>query len=315
MNSDQPVLTLSVVIPTRHRPDLLARCLDALAPGQQTLATKRYEVITSDDGEPGRTMEAFVRERYSWVRWMPGPCRGSPGANRNSGVRAARGKWLAFTDDDCIPEPGWLESFVVGLEDGARVCEGRITAGNHVLSNLAVAPVNETGGFLWSSSFAIERALFEEIGGFDENFPLHLEDVDLRLRLADCGIVPRWTPEATVLHPPRPPRPIFQQARDMEASFYLARKRGIPVSEAGLSVHLFVRTRLSGLLESRSVREALIVACRNTVETLLLLFWWLPRWLWHYRHPGPVRPLGKKVAEAGNPAPSARTVGGGRDHL
>ena len=54
----------SVVIPTCHRNDLLARCLDRLAPGAQTLPAARYEVIVSDDGSV-TTAEVLLRETLS----------------------------------------------------------------------------------------------------------------------------------------------------------------------------------------------------------------------------------------------------------
>ena len=80
---------ISVVIPTRHRNDPLAECLARLAPGVQTLAADRYEVIVTDDGS-AETSADVVRQRFPWARWAAGPRRG-PAANRNNGARQARG--------------------------------------------------------------------------------------------------------------------------------------------------------------------------------------------------------------------------------
>ena len=52
-------------------------------------------------------MERFLAQQYPWVSWGRGPRRG-PAANRNAGALRARGEWLAFTDDDCVPDPNWL---------------------------------------------------------------------------------------------------------------------------------------------------------------------------------------------------------------
>lgn len=94
---------ISVIIPTCDRNEQLAKCLDCLAPGVQTLPAEQYEVIVTDDGSD-LTAEQMILERYLWARWVAGP-RIGPAANRNNGVQYARGEWLAFTDDDCLPDP------------------------------------------------------------------------------------------------------------------------------------------------------------------------------------------------------------------
>jgi glycosyltransferase involved in cell wall biosynthesis len=99
----------SVIIPTYHRNDLLAKCLDCLADGIQTLPFEQYKVIVTDDGSE-TTAEEMIRECYPWVQWVAGPHKG-PAANRNNGAKYAKGKWLAFTDDDCLPDPQWLETY------------------------------------------------------------------------------------------------------------------------------------------------------------------------------------------------------------
>ena len=94
------MICISVIIPTCHRNASLAKCLDCLAPGTQTLPPEQYEVIVTDDGSRS-TAQQMVQENYPWVLWIAGPCRG-PAANRNNGAEAAQGQWLAFTDDDCL---------------------------------------------------------------------------------------------------------------------------------------------------------------------------------------------------------------------
>ena len=97
-SADAPLF--SVVIPTCHRNDALAACLERLAPGKQSLAAASYEVIVTDDGSRA-TSEAMLREKFPWAKWMAGPRRG-PAANRNHGAKHANGNWIAFADDDCL---------------------------------------------------------------------------------------------------------------------------------------------------------------------------------------------------------------------
>lgn len=194
-------LTISVIIPTYHRNELLAKCLDCLAPGVQALPAQQYEVIVTDDGSK-TTAEEIIRARYPWVKWVAGPRKG-PGANRNNGAQYAQGEWLAFTDDDCLPEPNWLSAFAEASTGEALALEGAIHPSGDLNQDLGECPVNVTGGTFLSANIAVERSLFEEIGGFDPNYPLALhEDTDLKLRLSPLTTI-TFVPEACIFHPVR----------------------------------------------------------------------------------------------------------------
>src|SRR3954467_3430323 len=97
---------VSVVVPTYRRPDLLARCLAALA--RQRYPADEYEVIVADDANDDATRRhiesldlAPLRLRYVAVTNRHGPA-----AARNLGWREATAEIIAFTDDDCIPDSG-----------------------------------------------------------------------------------------------------------------------------------------------------------------------------------------------------------------
>lgn len=199
--SHSKLLTISVVVPTCHRNEVLRLCLDRLAPGSQTLAADRYEVIVTDDGSR-ETAEALVREEYPWARWVAGPRKG-PAANRNNGARFSQAEWLAFTDDDCLPTPGWLLAFTRVIGSGIHVLEGKTTCPQSFQGPLVIAPVNLTGGCLWSCNLMVRARLFAEIGGFDPFFPHAAdEDTDLRERLQRAGHAWQFVPDAVVDHPP-----------------------------------------------------------------------------------------------------------------
>lgn len=204
MNSEALTPRLTVVVPTRHRNDLLAKCLDRLAPGVQTLPAPLYEVVVTDDGSE-TTAEEMIRSQYPWARWVAGPRRG-PAANRNHGAGQARGEWVAFTDDDCVPTRDWLRGFLGATEQvQAGVFEGKVTCEAGVTSPLYSAPVNLEGGCLWTCNMLVKKELFESLGGFDQTFPLAgSEDVDFRERLRVANMPFVFVPDAIVDHPPRP---------------------------------------------------------------------------------------------------------------
>src|SRR5258707_1256331 len=87
--------TVSVVIPTRHRPVALLRALDSVM-RQSYPAT---EIIVVIDGQDAETPEVLAGYRGDVkVVQLETPCGAS--AARNSGVRTATGEWIAFLDDD-----------------------------------------------------------------------------------------------------------------------------------------------------------------------------------------------------------------------
>ncbi len=195
-------ILVSVVIPTCNRNDLLAKCLRCLAPGQQTLPASQYEVIVTDDGESARLL---ADQGFGWVNWVNGPKRG-PAANRNNGAKLARGQWLAFTDDDCLPDSNWLKAITdCASTTGADVVEGKVIIPDKVDNPFLRGIENLNGDLFWSCNLSIRRQIFEDIGRFDEDFlEPGGEDMELAWRFKARSIRTHFCQEALVLHPVRP---------------------------------------------------------------------------------------------------------------
>jgi|GEM_PF-633361 len=194
---------ISIVVPTCHRNDLLAKCLECLAPGQQAVDAGDYEVIVTDDGRR-ETAREMVAQRFPWARWVAGPKDG-PAANRNNGAREARGEWIAFTDDDCLPQATWLGEIArIARENRAEVIEGRTLTPDKVDSPFRQGVENTGGGVFWSCNLAVKRAVFLDLGGFDEDFKeASDEDMEFGWRLRQRGCSWCFAAEALVLHPVR----------------------------------------------------------------------------------------------------------------
>jgi glycosyltransferase involved in cell wall biosynthesis len=209
---------LSVIVPTCNRNQDLDRCLRALIRNDHGFAIGSvtrsfqvrgrpefdYEIIVTDDGRTS-TAEAMLQQAFPFVRWIQGPKCG-PAANRNYGAKNAKGDWLLFLDDDCVPDPGWIEAYRLacsttdcGVLEGKTVSIGKKTRADQV------CPINETGGLLWSCNFAIKRDLFFQVGGFDESYPSpSMEDLDLTVRLRRSGHRIQFLAEGLIAHPWRP---------------------------------------------------------------------------------------------------------------
>jgi len=96
----------SVVIPTCNRPSRLRACLESRVRVEYPRA--QFEVIVVDDGSSTSLKEIVSDyEPHLNITLLVQSNRG-PAAARNAGARRAKGRFLAFTDDDCRPAPDWL---------------------------------------------------------------------------------------------------------------------------------------------------------------------------------------------------------------
>lgn len=201
--------TLSVVVPTKGRPGYLHRCLAALAAA--TYPGDRYEVVVVNDaGGPAveRVVSSFA-ERLP-IRLAEPRGRG-PAAARNAGAAAARGRYIAFTDDDCEPAPGWLCALERALELNAGAAVGGETRNGAPQSRAAASQIvvdavhehfNRNPGaprFFASSNVAFPARLFVALGGFNERFR-HAEDREICERWIASGHRLVREPKACVYH-------------------------------------------------------------------------------------------------------------------
>ncbi len=202
----------SVVVPSYNRPEFLERCLGALA--AQSYPAADFEIVVADDAASERTRQ----QAAAWAAWrqahgprihyLPVAKTKGPAAARNAGWRAARGEIIAFTDDDCIPDAGWLAAGIRAIEAGASGVAGRVvmplpavpTDYERDAAGLATAEFVTANGFF-------RRSALEAVGGFDERFAAAWrEDSDLWFTLLEHGEPLTSAPDAVVLHPVRPAR-------------------------------------------------------------------------------------------------------------
>lgn len=214
----------SIVVPTCNRPAALAECIDHLRRSIRATGRTDIEIVVTDDG--ATPAESVLCARFPEVRWHRGPRRG-PAANRNSGVTAAAGRWILFTDDDCLPSAAWVGALLhaIAAHPDVTVFEGATTIDRPIARLDEEAPWNEGGGYLWACNMAIERALFLELGGFCELFPAAAsEDADFKLRVDKSGRRIVFVPSAVVCHPVRATRGLRHQFKIGRSYLLLARR-------------------------------------------------------------------------------------------
>lgn len=209
MSAELP--SFSVVVPTYDRPAQLAACVRALS--RLDYPRERFEVLIVDDASarpPREVPESFGGELD--VKLLGQAKNAGPAAARNLGARQARGEFLAFTDDDCEPERGWLRAFAARFREApARIVGGR------TVNALADNPYSETSQliievvyahfnrdasdarFFASNNFAVHAQSFRDAGGFDVTFRTS-EDREICARWRSRGLGMTYEPRAVVRH-------------------------------------------------------------------------------------------------------------------
>jgi glycosyltransferase involved in cell wall biosynthesis len=204
-------VSASIIIPTRNRAAILARCFAALPAGAQGLASP--EVIVVDDCSIDRTpqvVEEFALSTGWAVQCLRQEHPQGANAARNRGLGAARGDTIVFIDDDSIATEGWLAKLLHGLSPDFPVASGAIQLtldgpilGRHreeVSAYLTetLVPALGLGGDIVpvSCNMAAFRWVFE-LAHFDEKVRPPSEEGDWLRR---AGVRARFVPEALVWH-------------------------------------------------------------------------------------------------------------------
>lgn len=169
--SDRP--PLSIVVPTRDRPEMLARCLRSLVAAMGPL--DELIVVDSASREPEPVARTATELGAKVLRSdIPGATRA-----RNLGWRAAKHELIAFADDDVWVDPGWSDAIVERLSRSRDVefLTGRVEAPEDQTSYFvaikddpdpAVFDGDSKGLTGHSASMAARRTALETVGGFDE---------------------------------------------------------------------------------------------------------------------------------------------------
>ena len=219
---------VSVIVPTRDRAELLATCVEGIL-HRTGYSNLELLIVNNGSSEPAtRTLFDQLIRADSRVRvlHLPGPFNYS--ALNNTAAREANGEILLLLNNDIeVIEPGWLRELVSqALRPDVGIVGAKLLYANEQVQHagLVLGPEGIVvhlyryarrddlghGGQLalprtllavTGACVAIRRAVFFEVGGFDEiNLPVTFNDVDLCLRLGDCGYRVVWTPFAELFH-------------------------------------------------------------------------------------------------------------------
>lgn len=212
--STERAIDLSIVISTRNRASLLPFALQSLT---KIVSKFEYEILIVNNASIDKTTDVISqadtcggRLRHLFVGEV------GLGAARDAGWRAARGRIVAFTDDDCYPDPTYVDAMVETFRRypeagciGGRIllhdpADLRVTIDEGEIPRQLVPCQFVAAGNLHGANLAFRRSALEAVGGFDRQIgagtPFPFEDVDAVAAVIWAGMPAWFDPTPVVRH-------------------------------------------------------------------------------------------------------------------
>lgn len=209
-------MDLSLIICTRNRSAQLEGCLTSLS---QLQSSSEWELIIVDNNSTDNTQEVINRYRNRLHQNFKLITEPSPGLGkaRNAGLKAASGRIIAFTDDDCYPQQDLIETYINCFNEDATLgfCGGRVllfdktdypitiqeSTDHQYFTSDQVVPA----GTIHGANFAFLHEALTKIGGFDPLFGAggrfsSCEDLDALALVAAEGWNGAYDPRPIVQH-------------------------------------------------------------------------------------------------------------------
>lgn len=224
----QTLPRVSIIIPTKDRPDLLKRCVGSLL---ERTEYANYELLIVDNNTQDREALAYmeVLQSDARVRVLRYPLPFNYSAENNLAAREATGDYLLLLNNDTeITDGDWLQAMlryavredvgVVGplllLEDGtvqhAGVVMGLgyapaehiyIQESRHAQGHFGRQQLTQNYSAVTGACLLVRKQLYDAVGGLDETaFAINFNDVDLCLKIAAQGYRIVWTPDTSLVH-------------------------------------------------------------------------------------------------------------------
>jgi cellulose synthase/poly-beta-1,6-N-acetylglucosamine synthase-like glycosyltransferase len=196
---------VSIIVPVFNSEKAVKKCIKSLL--NIDYPKKNLEIILVDDGSSDATKD--VIKSYKGVKLIKQNHEG-PAAARNNGFRNSNGKYIFFTDSDCIVSKDWIKKMVGEFRDDIAIVGGSLVPFSFKKKSerfeqdrreRLYGEKREFINFLPACNMAIRRGVFERINGFDESFRYpSFEDYDLCYRTRKMGCKILYDPKIGVIH-------------------------------------------------------------------------------------------------------------------
>ena len=209
---------VSIVIVNYNGERFLSSCLSALF--NLNYPKEKREIILVDNGSTDASVLLIQTEFKNKVKFIQNDKNNYCKAN-NLGISVARGKYVAFLNIDAVVDKDWLLELVKVMESDKKIAaaggkilypDGKIsTVGHFELPNFywgEEGAGEETSAYpdmrekpsICGAAVLYRKEIFEKIGGFDEDFIMYMEDIDMGFRIRKLGYKLLYVPSAVVYH-------------------------------------------------------------------------------------------------------------------
>jgi GT2 family glycosyltransferase len=221
-------MTFSVIIPTYYDWERLEKCVRKLIESDKNDGLE-YEIIVVDNAREHKPPDSV--KKLGKIKWVHEMTPGSYAA-RNSGARVATGRYLAFTDSDCLPGDDWLLNaektfketccnLIGGRIDLFRVKNSSRWAYTYEKYTAFPQSKNVPKGHSVTANLIVKRNVFEDLGGFNSGIKSG-GDWEFTKRAVKSGYTLVYADEVRVQHPARTSiSAIFKKQRRFAAWGYL----------------------------------------------------------------------------------------------
>ncbi|OIO63687.1 MAG: hypothetical protein AUJ47_05250 [Candidatus Marinimicrobia bacterium CG1_02_48_14] len=220
----QPVV--SVIIPHFNGIEILDACLTSL----YTDPYPALEIVVVDNGSSDGSPD-FVAKKYPSVQLVRNRENRGFAGGCNDGMAQATGEYYLILNNDTTHKPGWIDTLVNIIQSSSDIGAvqpkllsaqqpdhfdysggggglidfiGYPFAIGRIFSNMEVdqGQYDEVREIFWASgtAFLVRREVIDQVGGFDEDFFAHMEEIDLCWRMQNAGWIIKNAPQAVVWH-------------------------------------------------------------------------------------------------------------------
>lgn len=202
---------VSIIIVNYNGKTHLEKCLSSIT----TSSYKKYEVILVDNNSSDSSVE-FVQKNYSFVNVIKLDKNYGFAEPNNIGAKSAKGEFFLFLNNDTMTTPDFITELVKAAKDDSEIGifqslllkpDGTIDSSGDFIdmygraysskeNTTAIRPILSARG----ASMMIRKDVFWDLGGFDKNYFVSFEDVDLGLRAWICGYSVVLVPKSVVYH-------------------------------------------------------------------------------------------------------------------
>lgn len=278
-------MLVSIIVITRNRPYVISNCLNSLLKQEH----RPFEIIvvdSSSNDETRRIIGNFPDVKYVYFKngknKMP--------VSRNMGIKEAKGKVIAFVDDDTICGPQWLSECVKSYSSaeigvvGGRILEPQTKDLDH-FRKVPIGKINEKGEFfdnfdcdpgatievdtLRGCNMSFMNEVFEKLGGFDRQYTGNncREEADMITRAQKAGFKVVFNPKMVLDHLVEKREDVGREKTSARSNFYIVKNTAYFVIK---NFGIFNRRSLAYLFTSdTSMRYFLRTFSSNA---LLLIF-------------------------------------------